>query len=102
MKGRENLISFRFSEESNTVLQDLFSRYPPDGVDATENKVGISSGKTENVRVIRDDIFSRPALTQSEIENKVESLASRIEKNPNLKQVTPPPRVVTFYQQSCF
>ncbi|KAL8478072.1 hypothetical protein ACS0TY_030098 [Phlomoides rotata] len=87
VKGRENLISFRFSEESNTVLQDLFSRYPPDGVDMTENKVGISSGKAENLREYRDDIFSRPAMTQSEIVKKAESLASRIEKTPNLRQI---------------
>lgn len=90
VKERENIASFRFSEESKTVLQDLFSRYPPDDVDMTENKVGVSSGKTDNVRVRKDALFCRPAMNQSDIVNKVESLASRIETTPNLRQVRTP------------
>ncbi|KAI3457677.1 hypothetical protein Pfo_014340 [Paulownia fortunei] len=88
VKGKENVVSFRFSEESKAVLQDLFSRYPPDDVGMTENKVGESSGKTDRVRANRDDIFCKPAMTQSEIANKVESFASRIEKAPKLRQIT--------------
>ncbi|KAL6554433.1 hypothetical protein OROMI_020106 [Orobanche minor] len=87
VKQKEKLGSFSFSEESKSVLQDLFSRYPPNDVDMTENKLGESSGRTHNVRPNRDDIFSKPAITQSEIANKVESLASRIEKDPKLRQI---------------
>ncbi|KAL6570508.1 hypothetical protein OROGR_000058 [Orobanche gracilis] len=88
VKQKEKLGSFSFSEESKTILQDLFSRYPPNGVDMTENNFGESSGRTHNVRANRDDIFCKPAITKSEIANKVESLASRIEKAPILRQIT--------------
>ncbi|KAH6780972.1 helicase in vascular tissue and tapetum [Perilla frutescens var. hirtella] len=86
-KGGENLASFRFSGESKAVLQDLFSQYPPNNVDTTENKVDVSSGKIDNVGVHRDDFFCRPAMNHSEIASKVQSLASRIEKEPSLRQI---------------
>ncbi|KAL6529829.1 hypothetical protein OROGR_015452 [Orobanche gracilis] len=87
VKQREKLISFSFSEESKSVLQDLFSRYPPNDVDMSENKLEESSGRTHNVRANRDNIFCKPAITPSDIANKVESLASRIEKAPKLRQI---------------
>ncbi|KAH6827670.1 hypothetical protein C2S53_019474 [Perilla frutescens var. hirtella] len=86
-KGRENLASFRFSGESKAVLLDLFSQYPPNNVDTTENKVDISSGKIDNVGVHRDDFFCRPATNHSDIASKVQSLASQIEKESSLRQI---------------
>ncbi|CAI9754477.1 unnamed protein product [Fraxinus pennsylvanica] len=85
-KGKENLVSFRFSAEAKDVLQDLFSRYPPDDGEMSENKVGESSGRTDKVRPRKDDIFCKPAMTKSEIEREVVSLASRIENSPYLRQ----------------
>lgn len=93
MKKKVGIIkgsSFRFSGGSNVVLQDLFSRFPPNDVDMTENKVEVSSGKVDNVGVRSDDFFCRPAMSQSEIASKVESLASRIEKEPSMRQVRTP------------
>lgn len=90
MKKKVGIIkgsSFRFSGGSNVVLQDLFSRFPPNDVDMTENKVEVSSGKVDNVGVRSDDFFCRPAMSQSEIASKVESLASRIEKEPSMRQI---------------
>ncbi|KAK6116331.1 hypothetical protein DH2020_049958 [Rehmannia glutinosa] len=88
VKEKERLVSFTFSEQSKAVLQDLFSRYPPNDVEMTENKIGESSGTTYKVRAHRDDIFCKPAMTRTEIANKVESLASRIEKTPHLRKIT--------------
>ncbi|KAL2464936.1 helicase in vascular tissue and tapetum [Abeliophyllum distichum] len=87
-EGKENLVSFRFSAEAKDVLQDLFSRYPPDDGEMAESKFGESFGRTDKVQARRDDIFCKPALTKYEIARKVESLASRIEKSPNLRQIT--------------
>ncbi|KAK4484325.1 hypothetical protein RD792_006902, partial [Penstemon davidsonii] len=85
---KENVVSFKFSEAARGVLQDLFSQYPPDDAETTRNKVGESSGKNEKIRARRDDMFCKPGMTESEIANKVESLASRIKKAPNLRQIT--------------
>ncbi|XP_022863988.1 DExH-box ATP-dependent RNA helicase DExH6-like isoform X1 [Olea europaea var. sylvestris] len=87
-QGKENLVSFRFSAEAKDVLQDLFSRYPPDDVEMSENNVGESSGRTDIVQPRKDDIFCKPAMTKSEIESQVVSLASRIENSPYLRQIT--------------
>ncbi|GFP96380.1 probable ATP-dependent RNA helicase ythdc2 [Phtheirospermum japonicum] len=87
-KVKEKLNSFNFSEESKAALQDLFSWYPPNDVEMAEDKLGESSGKSHKVRANKDDIFSKPTITPSEIASKVESLVSRIKKTPNLRQIT--------------
>ncbi|KAL3633801.1 hypothetical protein CASFOL_022563 [Castilleja foliolosa] len=87
-QDKEKINSFSFSEESKAALQDLFSRYPPNDVEMTENKLGESCGKRHKVRADKDDIFSKPTMSPSEIASKVESLASRIERTPNLRQIT--------------
>ncbi|KAL0362125.1 UNVERIFIED_CONTAM: DExH-box ATP-dependent RNA helicase DExH6 [Sesamum calycinum] len=61
-------------------------QYPPEDVDMTENKLGESSGN-DKVGPRKDDMFWRPVMTKPEIAKKVESLASRIERDANLRQV---------------
>ncbi|KAL7128647.1 hypothetical protein ABFS83_13G008200 [Erythranthe nasuta] len=85
VKGKENLVSFKFSEDSKAVLQDLFSRYPPDEVEMAEKKVEESSGRSSTVLAIGDDMFCKPVMTESEIASKVESLASKMEKGQLIK-----------------
>ncbi|XP_041993919.1 DExH-box ATP-dependent RNA helicase DExH6-like isoform X2 [Salvia splendens] len=86
MKGRENIASFRFSGESQAALQELFSCYPPNDVDMSGNKLGVSKGKSDS-GVSRDDFFCRPTTNPSEIASKIQTLASRIEKEMSLKQI---------------
>ncbi|KAL1560914.1 DExH-box ATP-dependent RNA helicase DExH6, variant 2 [Salvia divinorum] len=86
MKGRENIASFRFSVESQAALQDLFSCYPPNDVDMSGNKVEVSRGKSDS-GVSRDDFFCRPTTNPFEIASKIQTLASRIEKETSLKQI---------------
>ncbi|EPS69371.1 hypothetical protein M569_05391, partial [Genlisea aurea] len=86
-KIEEKLHSFRFSEKSSAVLQDLFSRYPPDEVRMTEEGVGGSIRKNKKSQKITDDMFCKPAMSDSDTVNKFESLATRIEKSPSLKQI---------------
>ncbi|XP_073281505.1 DExH-box ATP-dependent RNA helicase DExH6 [Primulina huaijiensis] len=87
VKGKENVVSFRFSKDTKDVLQDFFSRYPPDAAEVADNKHVESSGTSDRVRGKRDDIFAKSPMTNSEIANKLETLASRIEKDPNLRQI---------------
>ncbi|XP_057469455.1 DExH-box ATP-dependent RNA helicase DExH6-like [Actinidia eriantha] len=86
-KEKENLTSFTFSEEARGVLQNLFTQYPPDDQEGDEI-VAKHRRRTENLRYNRDDIFNRPLMCQGEIAKKVGSLASRVEKSPDLRQIT--------------
>ncbi|KAK4355822.1 hypothetical protein RND71_024793 [Anisodus tanguticus] len=88
LKGKDVLSSFKFSEEAKDVLQDLFTRYPPDDGETSEQVVGKHSKKVDKLRGKKDDMFSKPAMNKSEIAKRVESLASRIENTPNLRQIT--------------
>lgn len=87
MKGRENIASFRFSGESQSALQELFSCYPPNDVDMSGNKLDISRGKSDS-GVSRDDFFCRPTTNPSEIASKIQTLAS--ENETSLKEVRNP------------
>ncbi|KAG5246174.1 hypothetical protein OIU77_019898 [Salix suchowensis] len=87
VKGKENLTHLTFSGESKMALGELFSNYPPaEGGFGTEldGKHGGTAGKT---REKKDDIFSKPFRKKEEIAKKVESFASRIEKDVKLKQI---------------
>ncbi|MCD7468457.1 hypothetical protein HAX54_006656 [Datura stramonium] len=88
LKGKDMLSCFKFSEEANDVLQDLFTRYPPGDGETSEQVVGKHSKKVDKLRRRKDDMFCKPAMNKSEIAKRVESLASRIENNPNLRQIT--------------
>ncbi|KAB8472942.1 hypothetical protein FH972_025307 [Carpinus fangiana] len=85
-KDLESLISLTFSEQANMVLQDLFTRYPPD--DGEVDMVGKKTEKIDKIRQKKDDIFCKPSMSRAEIAKKVESLASKMEKVAYLKQIT--------------
>ncbi|XP_059664898.1 DExH-box ATP-dependent RNA helicase DExH6-like [Cornus florida] len=85
--GKENLTPLTFSEMAKEVLQDLFTRYPPDDQKVDEEMIGKHSGKSDKRHGKRDDIFCRPSMNKDEIAKKVESLASRVEKSPKLTEI---------------
>lgn len=85
-KPKEKLTVFSFSEESKVVLQDIFMRYPP-GDDVDQTMTGQHDKHTHKSREFRHDIFCKPSMSKHEILKKVESLASRIEKSQNMRQV---------------
>lgn len=86
MKGKDKHPSFTFSEESNEVLRELFTRYPPDDGELGEEMVRKQSGKTDKMHGRTDDFFRKPLLNKAEIAKKVESISARM-KNPNLRQI---------------
>lgn len=88
-KGFESLPHFTFSEDTKQVLADLFAHYPPDDGNSWE-AIGENIDTSEKRKHKRDDIFSRPSMTKSEIAKKLETLASRMTTAANLRQVSPP------------
>lgn len=87
-KENESLTSFTFSEEGKMVLRDLFTCYPPDDHEVGEKIVGKRSGNADTIQKKKDDILRKPAMNKAEIAKKLESVASRMEKSPNLRQIT--------------
>ncbi|KAM3221572.1 DExH-box ATP-dependent RNA helicase DExH6 [Capsicum annuum] len=87
LKGKDARSCFKFSEEAKYVLQDLFTRYPPDDGETCEQVVGKHSKKVDKLQGKKDDMFCKPAMNKSEIAKRMQSLASRIEKTPSLKQI---------------
>ncbi|KAK3008911.1 hypothetical protein RJ639_013722 [Escallonia herrerae] len=76
--GKEDLTSFRFSNEANEVLQDLFTQYPPNDCDVGEEMVGVPSGKTDKLQKKKDDTFFKPLLNRAEIAKKINEVRSRL------------------------
>lgn len=86
-KGLDSLTYLTFSEEGKVVLQDLFTRYPPDDGEVDNEMVGKKTEKIDKIRQKKDDIFCKPSMSRAEIAKKVESLSSKMEKVAYLKQV---------------
>ncbi|KAK9749788.1 hypothetical protein RND81_02G150200 [Saponaria officinalis] len=84
----ENVTVVTFSEESRSVLTDLFIHYPPGEDEAIKQWLNKPAENSSKSRRMRDDIFRRPSMKKAEIAKKVESFASRIEKLPKLKEIT--------------
>ncbi|XVF14443.1 hypothetical protein REPUB_Repub09cG0060600 [Reevesia pubescens] len=87
MAGKESLTNVTFSEGSKVVLQDLFTNHPPDDGELEEKVIGKYSGKTAKIRRKKDDIFFKPLMSNADVAEKVKTLASRREKDPNLRQI---------------
>lgn len=83
----DSLTYLTFSEEAQVVLQDLFTRYPPDDGEVDNEIAGKKTEKIDKIRQKRDDIFCKPSMSRAEIAKKVESHASKMKKVAYLKQV---------------
>ncbi|KAK8716454.1 hypothetical protein V6N13_043762 [Hibiscus sabdariffa] len=86
MPGK-NLTNVAFSEGTKVILQNLFINYPPDAGELEEKEIRKYSGKSAKIRRKKDDIFSKPLMSDAEIAEKVKKLASKREKYPNLRQI---------------
>ncbi|KAH9315838.1 hypothetical protein KI387_024465, partial [Taxus chinensis] len=88
-KGQSQTTPLSFSVETQGVLSELFSRYPPR---EEEFSGKMEEGPAEEKRSTKSDKtlehgFCKPSLMQSEIATQVEMLVSRIKKNPALQQI---------------
>ncbi|CAE5956729.1 unnamed protein product [Arabidopsis arenosa] len=79
-------ISKSDSKQAKAVLHDLFTRYPPCDGDTTGTSLGIYTGNVHSNW--KDDFFKKPQLTKNDIQNKVASLSSRLEKEKRFREIT--------------
>ncbi|XP_019193302.1 PREDICTED: DExH-box ATP-dependent RNA helicase DExH6-like [Ipomoea nil] len=85
-RGNETLTCLKFSKGAKTILNDLFSRYPPGDEETTSYMSEKHNKKAGKLFGLNDDIFRKPAMDKSDIAKKVELLASRVEKSQDLRQ----------------
>ncbi|XVF60717.1 hypothetical protein PTKIN_Ptkin08bG0070700 [Pterospermum kingtungense] len=83
----DELTKITFSESSKVVLRDLFTNYPPDDGELEEKVIGKYTGKTAKIRRKKDYIFTKPLMSAADVAEKLKTLASRREKDPNLRQI---------------
>ncbi|XP_068655675.1 DExH-box ATP-dependent RNA helicase DExH6-like [Aristolochia californica] len=85
-KEKEDVSYLAFSEASMEVLRDLFIHYPPVDGELSEETRSNLSRKVSKIGTKNDSSFSKPSMTKEEIAKKLESLTSRVNKDPQLRQ----------------
>ncbi|KAF6172302.1 hypothetical protein GIB67_024924 [Kingdonia uniflora] len=73
-----------FSEETKIVLLELFTRYPPENGEKSEE---MSLNHIKDTHNTNDESFSKRSMSKVEISKKVASLASRMKSTPQLRQI---------------
>lgn len=86
IRKSQKLKCVSFPPEAKAVLHDLFTRYPPCDGDTTGTSLGIYTGNVHSNW--KDDFFKKPQLTKNDIQNKVASLSSRLEKEKRFREVS--------------
>ncbi|XP_078176454.1 helicase in vascular tissue and tapetum [Carex rostrata] len=76
-----------FSDESASVLRELFINYPPGDEDLSEGAVKTPNKKPGKAQANQDPTFCRPKLTKADIEKKVELLETRIKESKQLRKI---------------
>ncbi|XP_043699268.1 DExH-box ATP-dependent RNA helicase DExH6-like isoform X2 [Telopea speciosissima] len=87
VKGDEDLTYLTFSEETQLVLQGLFTRFPPEEGELSEEKIKNQDVKAHKIHWGKENSFCKPLKNKVEIAKKVNSLASRMEKDPHMRQI---------------
>lgn len=85
-KSKLQMETVKFSEKTKTVLDDLFSMYPPDDGELGKETVGNHHKKADKPRRRKDDIFWRPSMTKEELTKKVGSYT--LKNVANMKKVS--------------
>ncbi|XP_008451835.2 DExH-box ATP-dependent RNA helicase DExH6 isoform X3 [Cucumis melo] len=78
--------TMKFSEKTKTVLDDLFSMYPPDDGELGKETVGNHNIKADKQRRKKDDIFWRPSTTKEELMKKLGSYTMK--SVANMKKIS--------------
>ena len=85
-KSKLQMETMKFSEKTKTVLDDLFSMYPPDDGELGKETVGNHNIKADKQRRKKDDIFWRPSTTKEELMKKLGSYTMK--SVANMKKVS--------------
>ncbi|GAB2223950.1 hypothetical protein Drorol1_Dr00004695 [Drosera rotundifolia] len=83
---KEDVPVVTFSEKSKEVLWDLFIRYPP-GEEVRAGNPSEHSKSTNMKPGKRDPIFTKASMGKDEIASKVDSLSSKLNNDPKMKEI---------------
>ncbi|GLJ39839.1 hypothetical protein SUGI_0814530 [Cryptomeria japonica] len=88
-KGQSHATPLSFSVETQGVLRELFSRYPPREEEFTGKTKESTAALKRPTKLDRTPelSFCKPSMTQSEIATQVNMLVSRLQKSPALQQI---------------
>lgn len=89
-QGQSEAKPLMFSVETQEVLKELFSRYPPtENEFASKVEEDLAGEKKSTKEDNKPDLsFCKVSMSQSEIAKQVEMLASRVKKSPALQQIS--------------
>ncbi|CAK9324402.1 unnamed protein product [Citrullus colocynthis] len=85
-KSKLQMETMKFSEKTKSVLEDLFSMYPPDDGELGKETTGKHNKKADKQRRKKDDMFWRPSMNKEEIMKKLESRTTK--SVANLKKIS--------------
>ncbi|MQL90481.1 hypothetical protein Taro_023073 [Colocasia esculenta] len=86
-KEEESTTVLKFSEQTKSVLHDLFMRYPPGEEELNEGTLNDSARNSGKRQVKKDKSFCKPSMSEEEIAKKLNSLAAKMEAAPQLRKV---------------
>ncbi|XP_042453374.1 DExH-box ATP-dependent RNA helicase DExH6-like [Zingiber officinale] len=87
LKKEEVNAGLQLSEETKNIIQDLFMRYPPDDTDLSEDAAPNSKANAAKRQWKPDTSFCRPSMGKSDIQQKMDELASKISNSTHLTKV---------------
>lgn len=84
----ERLSSVALSAQSKDVLQDLFTRHPPDDASGRQEILTkwVEKASTKTF-FSKDEIFLKPLMDEATIAKKLDSTVRWINQDPSLRQV---------------
>ncbi|CAN0914016.1 DExH-box ATP-dependent RNA helicase DExH6 [Linum grandiflorum] len=83
-QSNENLSCLTLSEQSQMILQDLFSRYPPE--DEEHGTRLAQKNRSKAGRKRGDSMFSAPLISKEDITKKVELLSSKLKMDARFRK----------------
>ncbi|KAJ0230178.1 DExH-box ATP-dependent RNA helicase DExH6 [Hirschfeldia incana] len=86
--NREKLRCVSFPPGADSILQDLFTHYPPCDGDTAATSFNKYVGRSGKQGQWRDDFFRKPLISCDEIVAKVASLCSRLKKDKALQEIS--------------
>ncbi|XP_031505555.1 DExH-box ATP-dependent RNA helicase DExH6 isoform X2 [Nymphaea colorata] len=86
-KNDTGSIALTFSDDTQSVLRDLFAHYPP-GDDESFEEIKSFCSKNERRQRNYDTSFCKPIMSKRDIKRKLDLFASRIKESPQLRKIS--------------
>ncbi|KAF3789155.1 hypothetical protein EJ110_NYTH07271 [Nymphaea thermarum] len=86
-KNDTGSIALTFSDDTQSVLRDLFAHYPPGDSESFEEIKSFCSKNERRQRTL-DTSFCKPIMSKRDIKRKLDLFASRIKESPQLRKIS--------------